>query len=42
MGFGFLFKGGEGLAKELVLIAEGLNLITKGSKGFNFHHNVME
>ena len=32
MGSGFLFKGGEAFTEELVLVAEGLNLVTEGRK----------
>ena len=33
MGSGFLFKGGEAFAEELVLVVEGLDLVTKGKRG---------
>ena len=38
----FILKGGEAFAEELILIAEGLDLITEGGKGFSLCHNVME
>ena len=41
MGSRFLFKGGEAFAEELVLDAEGLDLITEGCKGFSFCHDVI-
>ena len=42
MGFGFLFEGGKVLVKELVLVAEGLNLVTKVRKGFSLCHDMMD
>jgi len=42
MSSGFLFKGSEAFAEELVLITEGLNLVAEGRKGFSLCHNVME
>ena len=42
MGSRFLLKGSEAFAEELILIAEGLNLVTEGGKGFSLCHNVME
>jgi len=41
MGSGFLFESSKVLTRELILIMEGLNFITKGSKGFGFSHDVM-
>ena len=42
MGSRFLFKGGKVVWEELILVAEGLNLVTKRRKGFNLCYDVME
>ena len=42
MGSRFLLKGGEAFTEEFILIAEGLDLVTEGGKGFSLCHNMME
>ena len=37
----FFFEGGEAFTEELILVAEGLDLVMEDRKGFSFCYDVM-